>query len=161
MKETQMSLVHAVNLVENSGNITYSMENIENWKYNVEDIICTIWIHFCHRALFWYERNCSNTRTPLIRWSWVMVRQHILKQSQSYDEKSITLGFDFSLSHMPGAHFANIFYLRKKLAEIIFSCVSVLSNLIIPQFCTCHGSTAAMACAKFRSDHSLVIYIKA
>ena len=139
MKETQMSLVHAVNLVENSGNITYSMENIENWKYNVEDIICTIWIHFCHRALFWYEHNCSNTSTPLIRWSWVMVRQHILKQSQSYDEKSITLGFDFSLSHMPGAHFANIFYLQKKRDKLY---LVVFQFLVIWSF---HNFAHAMA----------------
>ena len=41
-----------------------------------------------------------------------------------------------------------------------FCCISILGHQIATIFCTCHDSTAAVACAKFCSDPSVNIWMR-
>ena len=55
--------------------------------------------------------------------------------------------------HIRGPLHEPFFHFNSILMENWFQCNSVVGHVNAIKFCTCHDSTAVMACAKFDSDH--------
>ena len=66
------------------------------------------------------------------------------------------------LSMSSWVHFMEqLFHQNSSLMGNMLCCNSIVSHLIATNFCTCHNSTAVVACAKFCSDHILRIGMRA
>ena len=60
----------------------------------------------------------------------------------------------------PGLVILMIFHHNSNLTEILFYCNSVPCHQIATNFCTCHDSSAVMACAKFCSNYFITCWLK-